>query len=54
MSSEELWQSDMVATLAGGIWHVRQKPLGRDYLGGGLEIYLNATDGAVVRVILTQ
>jgi hypothetical protein len=34
MSSEELWQSDTIATLAGGIWHVRQKPLGRNYLGG--------------------
>lgn len=54
MSSEAKWQKGMTAKLSGGVWRVRQKPLGSAFLGGGLEIDLGATDGKVLRVILTQ
>jgi hypothetical protein len=53
-SSEEVWQKRMEAELIKGVWHVRQKSVGSKFVGGGLEIDLNAKDGKVVRVILTQ
>jgi hypothetical protein len=52
--SELYWQQSMIATLSNGVWHVREKPLGHDAIGGGLEIDLNAKDAKVVGMFLTQ
>jgi hypothetical protein len=53
-SSEEVWQKTMDASLAGGVWHVRQKPLGKDYIGGGLVMNIEATDGRITLIMITQ
>lgn len=53
-SSEQAWQKGMEADRDGNIWRVREKSLGKDYLGGGLEIDLNATDGRVLRILVVQ
>ena len=53
-SSEEVWQDGMVAERHGDIWKVRQKALPAGTLGGGLEIDLDARDGRVVLIVLTQ
>lgn len=53
-SSDEFWQKDMEAQLIKGIWRVRQKSVGPNSIGGGIEIDLDAKDGKVVRIIFTQ
>jgi hypothetical protein len=53
-SSEELWQKTMDASLTGGVWHVRQKLLGKDYIGGGLVMNIEAKDGRITLIMVTQ
>lgn len=53
-SSEQAWQSGMVAYLDKGVWRVQQKPLKSDAIGGGLEIDISKRDGRIVAIYLTQ
>jgi hypothetical protein len=53
-SSEEVWQKEMSAQLVDGVWRVREPPLGPKDIGGGLLIDINARDGKILMVMMTQ
>jgi hypothetical protein len=53
-TSEETWRKEMTASLSGGIWHVEQKPLDKNSLGGGLVMEIRERDGKVTMIMMTQ
>lgn len=54
IGDENAWQSGMTASLHNGIWHVAEKPLSHQELGGGLEIDISKRDGRITGIYLTQ
>ena len=52
--SEAVWQQAMQARLDGKVWHVYEPPLQAGVLGGRLQIDLSATDGRILRIVMTQ
>ena len=52
-TSDEAWQTGMVASLQNGIWHVVEK-LPKGAIGGGVEIDLSQSDAKVTGIYLTQ
>jgi hypothetical protein len=53
VGGEEIWQSDMIATLQDGVWEVTNKMSSTD-IGGALFIYISQRDGRIVGIYLTQ
>ncbi|HET7561445.1 MAG TPA: hypothetical protein VFJ87_03590 [Rhodanobacteraceae bacterium] len=54
IGNEKAWQSGMTASLHNGIWHVAEKPLSHQELGGGLQIDISQRDGRITGIYLTQ
>lgn len=53
-SSEEVWQREMVVSISEGVWHIEQKPLDKNTLGGGLVMEIRAKDGKILMIMMAQ
>lgn len=53
-STDETWQSNMVAVRKNGTWIITQKKMSSTSFGGGLEIDISSYDGKVIGIFLVQ
>jgi hypothetical protein len=53
ISDEHAWQSEMVATLQNGVWHVTNNTKNGE-VGGALFIEISKRDGRILNIYITQ